>query len=374
MYKNDYLIVGAGPFGATFAYEARKRGKKCLVLEKRDHIGGNIYTQAVEGIQVHRYGAHIFHTNRRDIWEYVNTFADFNHFVNAPLAVYHDEVYNLPFNMNTFSKLWGVRTPAQAKAVIENQRSRESGGEPQNLEEQALRLVGREIYEKLIQGYTQKQWGKACAELPAFIIRRLPLRFTYDNNYFNDRYQGIPAGGYTQIIEKMLDGCEVRLQTDYFDFIKEQPDAAEKTVFTGNIDRFYGYRFGALEYRSLRFETQILEEEDYQGNAVVNYTSAQVPYTRVIEHKHFELCQSGTPGKTVVTFEYPAPWREGDEPYYTVNDARNNALYSQYAQLAAKEKGVVFGGRLGSYRYLNMDEVIAAAIEAAKLSCDMGKG
>ncbi len=361
MSKFDYLIVGAGLFGSVFAYEATQRGKKCLVIDKRNHIAGNIYTENIEGINVHKYGAHIFHTSDKAIWEYVNRFADFNNFINSPIASYKDELYNLPFNMNTFSKMWGIKTPAEAKEIIAGQIANLNIGEPQNLEEQALKLVGTDVYEKLIKGYTQKQWGRPCTELPAFIIKRLPLRFTYDNNYFNDRYQGIAIGGYTQIIEKMLAGSDVKTDTDYFEFIKENPDIAEKTVFTGQIDEFFGYRYGALGYRSVRFENEILDTDNYQGDAVVNYTDREVPYTRIIEHKHFEF---GKQEKTVISREYSAEWQPGIEPYYPINDEANNALYEKYKALAATRPDVIFGGRLGQYKYYDMDKVIAAALSA----------
>ena len=361
MSKFDYLIVGAGLFGSVFAYEATQRGKKCLVIDKRNHIAGNIYTENIEGINVHKYGAHIFHTSDKAIWEYVNRFADFNNFINSPIASYKDELYNLPFNMNTFSKMWGIKTPAEAKAIIAGQIANLNIGEPQNLEEQALKLVGTDVYEKLIKGYTQKQWGRPCTELPAFIIKRLPLRFTYDNNYFNDRYQGIAIGGYTQIIEKMLAGSDVKTDTDYFEFIKENPDIAEKTVFTGQIDEFFGYRYGALGYRSVRFENEILDTDNYQGDAVVNYTDREVPYTRIIEHKHFEF---GKQEKTVISREYSAEWQPGIEPYYPINDEANNALYEKYKALAVTRPDVIFGGRLGQYKYYDMDKVIAAALTA----------
>lgn len=361
MSKFDYLIVGAGLFGSVFAYEATQRGKKCLVIDKRNHIAGNIYTENIEGINVHKYGAHIFHTSDKAIWEYVNRFVDFNNFINSPIASYKDELYNLPFNMNTFSKMWGIKTPAEAKAIIAGQIANLNIGEPKNLEEQALKLVGTDVYEKLIKGYTQKQWGRPCTELPAFIIKRLPLRFTYDNNYFNDRYQGIAIGGYTQIIEKMLAGSDVKTDTDYFEFIKENPDIAEKTVFTGQIDEFFGYRYGALGYRSVRFENEILDTDNYQGNAVVNYTDREVPYTRIIEHKHFEF---GKQEKTVISREYSAEWQPGIEPYYPINDKANNALYEKYKALAATRPDVIFGGRLGQYKYYDMDKVIASALSA----------
>lgn len=368
MSKFDYLIVGAGLFGSVFAYEATQRGKKCLVIDKRNHIAGNIYTENIEGINVHKYGAHIFHTSDKAIWEYVNRFADFNNFINSPIASYKDELYNLPFNMNTFSKMWGIKTPAEAKAIIAGQIANLNIGEPQNLEEQALKLVGTDVYEKLIKGYTQKQWGRPCTELPAFIIKRLPLRFTYDNNYFNDCYQGIAIGGYTQIIEKMLAGSDVKTDTDYFEFIKENPDISEKTVFTGQIDEFFGYRYGALGYRSVRFENEILDTDNYQGNAVVNYTDREVPYTRIIEHKHFEF---GKQEKTVISREYSAEWQPGIEPYYPINDEANNALYEKYKTLAATRPDVIFGGRLGQYKYYDMDKVIAAALSA--VDAEFGK-
>ena len=361
--KYEYLIAGAGLFGAVFAHEMTGRGKKCLVVEKRSHIGGNVYTREQSGIQVHQYGAHIFHTSRKDIWNYVNQFAEFNQYINSPIAVYHDELYNLPFNMNTFSRMWNVRTPAEAQAKIREQVESLHITEPKNLEEQALSLVGRDVYEKLVKGYTEKQWGRDCKDLPSFIIKRLPVRLTYDNNYFNDRFQGIPIGGYTQIVEQLLKGSDVLLNTDYFSFAKEHPDAAERTLFTGRIDAFYGCRFGALAYRSLRFETEELSVENYQGNAVVNYTAREVPYTSIIEHKHFEF---GTQPTTIITREYPTEWRDGAEPYYPVNDAANNALYERYASLAAKEEHVLFGGRLGQYKYYDMDKVIAAALEAVE--------
>lgn len=360
MKRYDYLIVGAGLYGAVFARELTQRGKSCLVIDRRNHIAGNIYTEKMAGINVHKYGAHIFHTSDREVWEYVNHFAEFNNYVNSPLAVYRDELYNLPFNMNTFSKMWGIRTPKEARQMIERQVAELGITEPQNLEEQALSLVGTDVYTKLIKGYTEKQWGRDCRELPAFIIRRLPCRFTYDNNYFNDRWQGIPIGGYTQMVEKMLEGADVLLQTDYFDLIREQPEIAHTVVYTGCIDEFFGYRLGALKYRSVRFETEELPEENYQGNAVVNYTDREVPYTRVIEHKHFEFGKQPT---TVISREYSAEWKPGLEPYYPVNDAENSALYAQYQQLAAQQENVIFGGRLGQYRYYDMDKVIRAALD-----------
>lgn len=356
----DYLIVGAGLYGAVFAHEARKAGKKCLVIDKRGHIAGNIYCEEIEGINVHKYGAHIFHTSNKIVWEYINRFAEFNNYINSPIAVYKDETYNLPFNMNTFNKMWGVRTPAEAKAKIEEQKAEYAITEPKNLEEQALTLVGKDVYEKLVKGYTEKQWGRACTELPAFIIKRLPCRFIYDNNYFNDRYQGIPIGGYTKIVEKLLDGIDVRLNTDYFEFIKQDDNIARKTLFTGMIDQFYDYKFGHLQYRSVRFETEVLDCENYQGNAVVNYTEREVPYTRIIEHKHFEF---GTQPKTVISREYSSEWQPGVEPYYPVNNDENNALYEKYKVLADKEENVIFGGRLGNYKYYDMDKVIEAALD-----------
>lgn len=357
--KYDYLIVGAGLYGAVFAYEAKKRGKRVLVIDKRNHIGGNIYTENLEDIQVHKYGAHIFHTSDRQIWEYLNQFAQFNNYVNSPVAIYKDELYNLPFNMNTFSKLWNIKTPAEAKAIIEKQRHEANIANPKNLEEQALSLAGRDVYEKLIKGYTEKQWGRDCRDLPAFIIKRLPFRFTFDNNYFNDRYQGIPIGGYTGIIEKMLCGIEVMTNTDYVQFRKSNPAVACKTIFTGMIDEYFGFCLGTLEYRTVRFETEVLDFDNFQGNAVVNYTDREIPYTRIIEHKHFEF---GNQPKTVISREYSAEWESGMEPYYPVNDEKNSALYEQYCKLAAKESNVIFGGRLGSYKYYDMDKVIAAAL------------
>lgn len=356
----DYLIVGAGLFGSIFAYEAKKRGKNCLVIDKRPHIGGNIYTKEVEGINVHEYGAHIFHTSNHEVWKYIQQFATFNRYTNSPIARYRDEIYNMPFNMNTFNKLWGVITPEQAKKKIEQQIKESGIIEPKNLEEQAISLVGRDIYEKLVKGYTQKQWGRRCNELPSFIIKRLPVRFTYDNNYFNDLYQGIPVGGYTQIIEKMLEGIDIRLNCDYFCSREELETIANKIVFTGMVDQYYDYCFGELEYRSLRFETEVLEIENYQGNAVVNYNEYEIPYTRIIEHKHFEY---GKQEKTVITREYPATWKKGDEPYYPMNDEKNNCLYEKYKALADKENKVIFGGRLGMYKYYDMHHIISEALE-----------
>ena len=361
--KYDYLIVGAGLFGTVFAREAMDRGKTCLVLDRRDHIGGNIYTEEIEGIQVHRYGAHIFHTSDRRVWDYINRYAEFNNYINSPVAVYRDELYNLPFNMNTFSRMWNIRTPREAKEIIEGQIADLHIEEPGNLEEQALSLVGRDVYEKLVKGYTEKQWGRDCKDLPAFIIRRLPLRFTYDNNYFNDRYQGIPIGGYTSIVRKLLKGADVRTGVDYLKEREAYEGAAGRIVFTGMIDEYFGYRLGPLEYRSVRFETEVLDCDNYQGNAVVNYTDREVPWTRIIEHKHFEF---GTQEKTVISREYSSEWKVGDEPYYPVNDEKNSHLYEEYAALAAEEKNVIFGGRLGAYRYYDMDKVIASALELAK--------
>lgn len=358
--KYDYLVVGAGLYGAVFAYEAKKKGKTCLVIDKRDHIAGNIYCENVSGINVHKYGAHIFHTSDKRIWEYVNQFAEFNNYINSPVARYKNELYNLPFNMNTFSKMWNIATPQEAKDIIASQIADLNITEPKNLEEQALSLVGKDVYEKLIKGYTEKQWGRDCKDLPSFIIKRLPLRFIYDNNYFNDRYQGIPIGGYTKIVEKMLDGIEVRLNTNYLDNREEFDAMADKIVYTGMIDQFYDYKLGVLEYRSVRFETEELPMENYQGNAVVNYTEREVPYTRIIEHKHFEFGKQPT---TIISREYSSEWKKGDEPYYSVNNDKNNALYQQYKELADKEHKVIFGGRLGGYKYYDMDKVIAAALE-----------
>lgn len=361
--KYDYLIAGAGLFGAVFAYEASQKGKKCLVIDKRDHIAGNIYTKETENINVHQYGAHIFHTSDRKIWDYVNSFADFNNYINSPVAVYKDELYNLPFNMNTFSKMWNIKTPSEAKEIIRKQIEELNITEPENLEEQALSLVGTDVYEKLIKGYTEKQWGRDCKELPAFIIKRLPLRFTYDNNYFNDRYQGIPIGGYTKIVEKMLEGSDVLLNTDYFEFIKDNEGIADKILFTGMIDEYYDFCYGHLEYRTVRFETEVLDCDNYQGNAVVNYTDREVPYTRIIEHKHFEF---GKQEKTIISKEYSTEWEPGMEPYYPVNNERNNELFEKYKALADKEENVIFGGRLGNYKYYDMDKVIIAALEAVE--------
>lgn len=375
----QYLIVGAGLFGAVFANEMKKAGKKCLVIEKRNHIAGNIYTKEVNGIQVHQYGAHIFHTSDKEVWEYVNNLSEFNNYINSPVARYKDEIYNLPFNMNTFAKMWNIKTPKEAKEKIASQIADLGITEPKNLEEQALSLVGTDIYEKLVKGYTEKQWGRDCSELPSFIIKRLPVRFIYDNNYFNDTYQGIPKGGYTAMVEKLLAGTKVMLETDFRDYCKKNEadatyiskdgsDVFEKVLYTGMIDEFYEYQLGELAYRSLRFETQLIEdEENYQGNAVVNYTEREVPYTRIIEHKHFEF---GSQPDTVITKEYPKNWSKGDEPYYPINDEKNSALYQNYVKLAAKEKNVLFGGRLGQYKYYDMDKVIRAALDMVQSELD----
>lgn len=357
----DYLIVGAGFFGSVFAHEVKKKGKSVRVIDKRGHIGGNSYTQQREGINVHLYGPHIFHTGDKVIWEYINRFAQFNNFVNCPVAVYKDELYNLPFNMNTFSKMWNIKTPKEARDIISRQIAQSGITEPMNLEEQALSLVGFDVYEKLIKGYTEKQWGADCKDLPAFIIRRLPLRFTYDNNYFNDRYQGIPDGGYTQIFEKLLDGIDVTLNCDFLSDKEHYLKSAKKVIYTGMIDQFFDYSLGELQYRSLHFDTVVLDTDNFQGNAVVNYTDKAVPYTRVVEHKHFERAQSP---KTVVTYEYSAAWQKGGEPFYAVNDERNTALYKRYRELPAGN--VVFGGRLGTYQYYDMDKVISEALKLAE--------
>ncbi len=387
MKKYDYLIVGTGLFGAVFAHEMTKRGKSCLAIDRRNHIGGNIYTKEQEGIRVHVYGAHIFHTSNKEVWDYMNQVADFNHYVNSPIAVYKDELYNLPFNMNTFSKLWNIRTPEEAREIIRSQVAELGIREPKNLEEQALSLVGTDVYEKLVKGYTEKQWGRDCKELPAFIIKRLPLRFTYDNNYFNDRYQGIPEGGYTAIIEKLFRGTDILLQTDYKEFLanirtkEEAPAVAEvgvkkdenalsdkeqvqidKILYTGMIDEFYDFCYGPLQYRTVSFETETLNMPNFQGNAVVNYTEREVPYTRIIEHKHFEF---GTQDKTIISKEYPTEWQPGMEPYYPVNDDTNNALFLKYKALADREDSVLFGGRLGDYKYYDMDKTVEAALKLA---------
>ena len=361
MKQYDYIIAGSGLFAGVFAYAARQHGKTCLVLEKRDHIGGNIYCEDVEGIHVHKYGAHIFHTSNKKVWQFVNSLAEFNRYTNSPVANFKGEMYNMPFNMNTFSRMWGVSTPAQAKAVIDEQRKAVSG-EPKNLEEQAISLVGTDIYEKLIKGYTEKQWGKDCKDLPSFIIKRLPVRYTYDNNYFNDLYQGIPIGGYNVLIDKLFEGCDIRTGVDYLADRETWRSMGEKVVYTGMLDAYFDCCYGELEYRSLRFETELLDEENHQGVAVVNYTDRETPYTRVIEHKHFEF---GTQPKTVITREYPADWTTGMEPYYPVNDAKNQELFEKYRALATKEENVIFGGRLAEYKYYNMDAIVARALELA---------
>ncbi len=364
----DYLVVGAGLFGAVFAHEMALAGKRCLVIDKRSHIGGNVYTENVDGIQVHRYGAHIFHTSDKEVWDYVNKLTEFNNYINSPVAVYKDELYNLPFNMNTFSQLWGIRRPQEVKEKIASQIADLHITEPKNLEEQALTLVGPDVYEKLIRGYTEKQWGRDCKELPAFIIKRLPLRFTYDNNYFNDRYQGIPIGGYTQMVEKLLEDIDVMTDTDFFEYRKGHADQFKKVVYTGMIDEYFDYQFGHLQYRTVRFDTERIEEENYQGNAVVNYTQRDVPYTRVIEHKHFapEEERKNPKDYTIISREYSEEWGPGSEPYYPVNDEKNGALYEKYRELAEKEENVIFGGRLGLYRYYDMDKVIRAALDASE--------
>lgn len=361
--KYDFLIVGAGLYGAVFAHEAKKRGKTCLIIDKREHIAGNIYTENMEGINVHKYGAHIFHTNNKEVWDYVNNFAEFNRYTNSPIANYHGEIYNLPFNMNTFNKMWGVVTPEEAKEEIRKQCRDNYVENPKNLEEQAINLVGKDIYEKLIKGYTEKQWGRPCSELPAFIIRRLPVRFTYDNNYFNDTYQGIPIGGYTNMVEKMIDGIEVKLNTDYLENKDKWDNMAERVVYTGPIDAYFDYKLGILQYRSISFENEVLDIENFQGNAVVNYTDKETPYTRIIEHKHFEF---GNQPKTIISKEYSKEWGMGDEPYYPINDSKNNELYNKYTELAKDEDNIIFGGRLAEYKYYDMDKVIEVALEKVK--------
>lgn len=361
--KYDYLVVGAGLFGATFCQQAKLKNKTCLVIDKRNHLAGNVYTEEIENINVHKYGAHIFHTSNKEVWDYVCQFAEFNNYVNCPVAVYKDSLYNLPFNMNTFSKMWNIKTPKEAKEIIKKQIEAENITEPKNLEEQALSLVGRDVYEKLIKGYTEKQWGRDCKDLPSFIIKRLPLRFTFDNNYFNDRYQGIPIGGYTKIVEKMLDGVEVITGVTYKDFINSTEHSFDKIVYTGMIDEYFDFCFGKLEYRTVTFETEVLDEDNFQGNAVVNYTERQIPYTRIIEHKHFENSPSN---KTVISKEYPTEWKDGLEPYYPVNDQKNSDLYNKYLELALREKKVIFGGRLGAYKYYDMDKVIESALALCK--------
>ena len=374
MKKYDYLIVGTGLFGATFAWRARQAGKSCVVIDRRTHVGGNVYCEEVEGINVHRYGAHIFHTNNEEIWRFVNSLVPFNRYTNSPVANYQGKLYNLPFNMNTFYQMWGVRTPAEAIAKIEEQRAearqllnQQGVTEPRNLEEQALLLIGRDIYEKLIKGYTEKQWGRACTELPAFIIRRLPVRFVFDNNYFNDRYQGIPEGGYNVLINKLLEGCDVRLGVDYLENREAWNEQAEKIVYTGEIDRYFDYRLGYLEWRTVRFETETLPTSNYQGNAVVNYTEREIPYTRIIEHKHFESFGADVDKnpKTVISREYSTEWHPGIEPYYPINDERNQQLYNQYRKMAEAEKNVIFGGRLAEYKYYDMAPIIERAFAIA---------
>ena len=359
----DYLVVGAGLFGSIFAHEMTKKGKKCLVIERRDHIGGNVYTELEENINVHKYGAHIFHTNNKEVWEYINQFAHFNRYTNSPVANYKGELYNLPFNMNTFYQMWGVKTPEEAKAKIDEQKAESKIENPQNLEEQAISLIGKDIYEKLVKGYTEKQWGRKCDELPSFIIKRLPVRYTFDNNYFNDLYQGIPIGGYTKIIENMLDGIEVKLNTDFFDDKEKWINIAEKIIFTGMIDQYYDYCYGELEYRGLNFEFETLDMENYQGNAVINCTDAETPFTRIIEHKHFESSESP---KTIITREYPKTWMKGEEAYYPLNDEKNSELFKKYQELANKEDKVIFGGRLGMYQYYDMWQVIDEALKLVK--------
>lgn len=371
MTQYDYLVVGAGLSGAVFANAAKQAGKSVLVIDRREHIAGNVYTEEVDGINVHKYGAHIFHTSRKDVWNYVNRFAEFNNYINSPIANYHGKIYNMPFNMNTFCKIWpDVVTPADARAKIAEQVAQENISNPENLEEQALSLVGRDIFETLVKGYTEKQWGRDCKDLPASIIKRLPCRFTFDNNYFNDRYQGIPVGGYTKMVERMLDGIEVHCGVEYADLIANRPDVASRIIYCGPIDAYFSYELGHLEYRSLRFETEALDESDHQGVAVVNYTAREVPYTRIIEHKHFEF---GTQPTTIITREYPADWKPGDEPYYPINDARNEDLYKKYSELAEQEGDVVFAGRLGGYKYYDMDKAIAAAFDlvSAELGFDL---
>ncbi len=373
MVKYDYLVVGSGLFGATFAYEANKKGKKCLVIDKRPNVAGNIYTENRAGINVHKYGAHIFHTSNKEVWDYVNQFTEFNRYTNSPVAVYKGELYNMPFNMNTFNKLWGVITPDEAKRKIEEEKEEAGVKEAKNLEEQAISLVGKTIYEKLVKGYTEKQWGKSAKLLPSSIIKRLPVRFTYDNNYFNDTYQGIPINGYTKIIEKMLDKIDLRLNCDFFEHKEELKNIADKIIFTGPIDKYYNYQFGELEYRSLRFEEEELNTGNYQGNAVVNYTEFDVPYTRIIEHKHFEygpglgkIESENTKNRTIITREYPDKWNQDKEPYYTINDEKNSLIYEKYKELSKNDKNIIFGGRLGEYKYYDMDKVILSALELAK--------
>ncbi len=370
----DYLVVGAGISSAVFCHEAAKLGKSCLVIDRRDHIAGNIYTEDVEGINVHRYGAHIFHTSLRPVWNYVNQFAEFNNYVNSPVARYKDELYNLPFNMNTFSKMWGIKTPEEARQIIEQQKAEAAAqigdGEPKNLEEQALSLIGKDVFEKLIKGYTEKQWGRSCTELPPSIIKRLPVRFIYDNNYFNDRWQGIPMGGYTAMVERMFGDTEILLNTEFREFVSANEGVADRIIYCGPIDEYFDFKLGTLEYRSLRFETETVACENWQGNAVVNYTEREIPFTRIIEHKHFEKQESPV---SVITREYPADWKPGDEPYYPINDERNSKLYEQYVELAKEEGDVVFAGRLGGYKYYDMDKAIDAAFDLvqAELGVDL---
>ncbi len=367
--KYDYLVVGAGLYGAVFAHEAKKRGKSVLVLEKRPHVAGNVYCEDVEGIKVHTYGAHIFHTNNTEVWEYLNQFTSFNRFTNSPVANYKGELYSLPFNMYTFNKMWGVVTPEEAMAKIEEQKAEMAGKEPQNLEEQAISLIGRDIFEKLVKGYTEKQWGRDCKELPAFIIKRLPVRLTFDNNYFNALYQGIPTGGYTKMVENMLEGIEVKLNTNYLEEKEKWNDMAEKVVYTGPIDAYFDYSLGYLQYRSVRFETELLDKPNFQGNAAVNYTDRETPWTRIIEHKWFTFGKDENGNdlpKTVISREFSSEWKPGDEPYYPVNDETNGALYSKYKELADKEEKVIFGGRLGEYKYYDMDAVVASALSMVK--------
>ena len=373
--KYDYLVVGSGLFGSIFAFEANKKGKKCLVIDKRSHIGGNIYTENIDGINVHKYGAHIFHTSNKEVWDYIQQFAEFNRYTNSPVARYKDELYNLPFNLNTFSRMFNLITPQDIEKKLDEERKegleKLNGKEPSNLEEQAISLVGTTVYEKLIKGYTEKQWGMPCTELPSFIIKRLPVRMIYDNNYFNDKYQGIPIGGYTQIIEKMLNGIDVKLNYDFFEHRDELKNIADKIVFTGQIDKYYDYKFGQLEYRSVRFETEKLDIDNYQGNAVVNYTDREVPYTRIIEHKHFEqgkqleneVMEGPSVGKTIISKEYSDKWDASKEPYYPINNERNNKLYAKYENLAKEDNKVIFGGRLGQYKYYDMDKVILEALK-----------
>ena len=376
--KYDYLIVGSGLFGSIFAYEANKKGKKCLVIDKRPHIGGNIYTENIDGINVHKYGAHIFHTSNKEVWDYIQQFAEFNRYTNSPVARYKDELYNLPFNLNTFSRMFNLITPQDIEKKLNEERKegleKLNGKEPSNLEEQAISLVGTTVYEKLIKGYTEKQWGMPCTELPSFIIKRLPVRMIYDNNYFNDKYQGIPIGGYTQIIEKMLDGIDVKLNYDFFEHREELENIADKIVFTGQIDKYYDYKFGQLEYRSVRFVTEELDIDNYQGNAVVNYTDKEVPYTRIIEHKHFEqgkqlgneVTEGPSVGKTIISKEYSDKWDSSKEPYYPINNEKNNELYAKYENLAKEDNKIIFGGRLGQYKYYDMDKVIVEALKCVK--------